>query len=129
MNFLRQWMYGRYGVDPLSGFWLAISLLLNFLGRALGISLLLWVGKLVLIIPLLRMLSRDIPKRQAENARFLDWARPWVQWGQRKGAQLQDREHKYFACPKCGQPMRVPRGKGKLSVTCSACGHVFSKKS
>ena len=129
MNFFRQFMYGRYGFDPLSGFWVMVSVLLSLLSRLLGLALLRWAGNLILLIPLYRMMSRDIAKRQAENIRFLELARPWAQWGRQKSLQLRDREHKYFACPKCGQQLRVPRGKGTLSITCRSCGHVFQKRS
>lgn len=129
MNFLQQLMYGRYGFDQLSGFWLGVSVLLNALGGLLHLPPLRWAGRLVLLIPLCRIFSRDIGKRRQENVRFLELARPWAQWGRQKTLQLQDREHKYFACPKCGMQMRVPRGKGRLSVTCKSCGHVFPKRS
>jgi len=40
-----------------------------------------------------------------------------------------DKEHCYFKCPNCGQQLRVPRGKGKITVTCRSCGAVFEEKS
>ena len=43
-------------------------------------------------------------------------------------AQAQDKEHKYFFCPKCGQSVRVPKGAGKIRVTCPKCGEKFEKK-
>lgn len=39
------------------------------------------------------------------------------------------RQYKYFICPQCTQRLRVPRGKGKLRVTCTRCGNVFETKS
>lgn len=129
MNFFQQLMYGRYGFDQLSGFWLVVSVLLSALGGLLHIPILRWVGRLVLLIPLYRMMSRNVVKRRQENTRFLELSRPWAAWGRERMVQLRDREHKYFACPKCGMRMRVPRGKGRLSITCKGCGHVFQKKS
>ena len=35
--------------------------------------------------------------------------------------RIKDRKHKYFECPKCRQPVRVPRGKDKIAVTCPKC--------
>lgn len=43
-------------------------------------------------------------------------------------AQTCDREHKYFRCPNCGQMLRVPKGKGKISISCRNCGTTFQKK-
>lgn len=39
-----------------------------------------------------------------------------------------DPEHKVYKCPNCKQALRVPRGKGKILITCSQCGHQFTKK-
>lgn len=43
-------------------------------------------------------------------------------------AQAQDKDHKYFFCPKCGQSVRVPKGAGKIRVKCPKCGEKFEKK-
>ena len=129
MNFFRQFMYGRNGFDPLSGFLVVVSMVLSFLARLLGFALFRWVGNVILLVALVRAMSRNVAKRQQENIRFLTLARPWAGWARQKLQQLRDREHKYFACPKCGQQLRVPRGKGKLSITCRSCGHIFQKKS
>ena len=42
---------------------------------------------------------------------------------------MKDREHRYFKCPSCGQQMRVPRGKGRITVHCRSCGATFEEKS
>ena len=39
------------------------------------------------------------------------------------------KQYKYFICPQCAQRLRVPRGKGRLRVTCTRCGNVFETKS
>lgn len=38
-----------------------------------------------------------------------------------------DREHRYFRCPKCGQTVRVPRGRGKINIRCPRCNERFIK--
>ena len=43
--------------------------------------------------------------------------------------RMKDREHRYFKCPSCGQQMRVPRGKGRITVHCRSCGATFEEKS
>ena len=41
----------------------------------------------------------------------------------------QDRKYfKFFKCPACRQKIRVPRGKGKIEITCPRCGDRFIKK-
>ena len=38
-------------------------------------------------------------------------------------------QYKVFKCPKCSQKLRVPRGKGKIMITCRRCGNEFKKRS
>ena len=63
------------------------------------------------------MFSRNTYARYEENRKFL-----------RFFDRLKDREHRYFSCPKCQQPVRVPRGKGKIAITCPKCREKFIKK-
>ena len=35
---------------------------------------------------------------------------------------------KFFKCPACRQKIRVPKGKGKIEITCPRCGDRFIKK-
>lgn len=39
------------------------------------------------------------------------------------------KHYKYLICPQCTQRLRVPRGKGRLLVTCTRCGNKFETKS
>ena len=42
--------------------------------------------------------------------------------------RIRDKEHRYYDCPRCRQQVRVPRGKGKISITCPKCKEKFVKK-
>lgn len=65
-----------------------------------------------------------------ENARFLALFRAVVLWFRRRKQTLQtDKEYYYFKCPTCGQPMRIPRGLGKVQITCRSCASQFETKS
>ena len=108
MNFLRKLMYGRYGSDHLSFFLLFLAVLL-------------W--------DLFRMFSRRIDRRRAENARFLALFGPFIRWFKMRRTIHRDKEHRYFKCPNCGQYLRVPRGKGKITVNCRNCGASFEERS
>ncbi len=48
---------------------------------------------------------------------------------ERRKAQRQDsRYYKYFNCPNCNQKVRVPKGKGKIEITCPKCRTTFIRK-
>lgn len=125
MNWLRNFMIGRYGVDQLQ--W-------TLLGIYLVLSLFLPSGwwRFITIIPLVlfwfRFLSRDLYKRSAENRLFLQKAEPAILFLQRWNNRLKDRAHRYYNCPRCKQTLRVPRGRGKITITCPNCSTTITKK-
>ena len=131
MNKIRQWlrwfMTGRYGTDKLNMALLVAALVLCFVPTVLTLlglfipllNLLLALGSYALTgYAIFRCLSRNTYKRYEENRRYL-----------RLVERLKDRKHKYFDCPRCRQPVRVPRGKGKISITCPKCKEKFIRKS
>ena len=137
MAWLQRFMMGRNGVDQLSVALMVAYMLLSFLLRIgqvwgwwayLPLVLLLWAA--------FRMLSRNIPRRQKENAAFARmWSsiRSWwyrVSNGYRNFAskRQEKRTHKFFKCPACKAKVRVPKGKGKIRITCPQCGTKFEKK-
>ena len=38
-------------------------------------------------------------------------------------------EYKYFKCKSCGAKLRVPKHKGKITITCPKCRTSFKGKS
>ena len=124
-NALQRFMYGRYGKDQLNSALLVFSLTFYGLYFLTGFELCYWVSFVSIAFGLYRALSRNPVRRRAENAKFLQMAGPAIQWLRMR----RDKEHRYFRCPNCGQQLRVPRGKGKITVTCRSCGAVFEKKS
>lgn len=116
------------GFDLYSFFWLLILLLLGAVGRFY--RPLLIPAAVVLVYLIFRLLSRNQEKRQMENARFLALLQSIVRWFKKQKKTLQpDKEHYYFKCPTCGQPMRVPRGLGTVQITCRSCSSQFETKS
>ena len=125
MNRFKQWlqrfMYGRYGTDKLNMYLLGLGMMLCLLSVFIPVDLvdlLLTIGSYALmIIAMFRCFSRNTYKRYQENRRFLMLL-----------DRIKDREHRYFECPRCRQPVRVPRGKGKILITCPKCQEKFTKK-
>lgn len=126
---MRRMMTGRYGSDQLGMALLGLYLVLYLLSRMFHSRLLSWLGLAVILWGFYRMLSRQIPQRQAENARFLEAVGPMVRKYNVNKCRRQDKEHCYFKCPNCGQYLRVPRGKGRITVNCRSCGISFEEKS
>ena len=119
---LRNFMAGRYGTDRLNMVILCAGLVASLLSMILSIAplnLILWALSYGLMIwAICRSLSRNTYKRYQENRKFLQFY-----------DRLKDRNNRYFNCPKCRQTVRVPRGKGKSSITCPRCREKFIKKS
>jgi len=126
---LRQFMTGRNGADQFSFTTLLTGLVLNLLASAFDSVLLSFLSTVLMVYTIFRMFSRRLDKRRAENARFLSFIRPIQRKISSTLAHMKDKEHRYFRCPSCKQQMRVPRGKGRIQVTCRSCGASFEEKS
>ena len=153
MNRISAWLYkfmqGRYGFDQLGQatsvgvvvMWI-FSILCGVLANMLRLvwiawlsTILNWVGLILLVLMLFRMLSRNADARRRENEAFL---RRRTRRAERKRASAKDISskgkgktkdkanadagYKYLSCSFCGQQMRVPAGKGKIAVKCPSCG-------
>jgi ribosomal protein S27E len=128
MDFFRRFMMGRYGNDALNRFLSALALLDLLIAGFAGQPLLLLLGLALWGIVYFRMLSRNIPKRYEENQKWMQLSGGLRDRLRRFTARVQDREHRYFKCPDCGTMLRVPRGRGKLQVTCPHCRRQMIKK-
>ena len=118
---LRNFMAGRYGTDRLNMVILGAGVVASLLSvwvKGAPFNLIFWALSYGLMIwAIFRTLSRNTYKRYQENRKFLQIT-----------GRLKDRDHKYFDCPKCRQMVRVPRGKGKIAITCPRCREKFVKK-
>ena len=128
-NAIQRFMYGRYGNDQLNLFLLGLYLLLYLVFLFTRLELLYVAGFVLLFITLFRLLSHNLERRRRENAKFMRAVGPVIQWFHFRRTIRRDKEHVYFKCPSCGQRLRVPRGRGKITVTCRSCGASFQEKS
>lgn len=128
-NAIQRFMYGRYGSDQFSHFLIGLALALILLEALTGFGLLTLMADVAVFYALFRMLSRNTYKRREENAKFLKKANPAIKWLRLQQTIRKDKDHRYFKCPNCAQFLRVPRGKGKITVTCRSCGASFQEKS
>ncbi len=128
-GFFSRLMAGRYGGDQLNNFLCVIYLVLYLVSLFVRWSVLYWIALVLMFVTLFRAFSRKIDHRRAENAKFLQLVRPMNRKLRNLKVRLKDRDHRYFKCPNCKQQMRVPRGKGRITVHCRACGATFEEKS
>lgn len=137
---LNKVMYGRHGGDQLSVAMLVLYCVLLIFSNIFRSPILFILAAAVLIWSLWRMLSRNHEQRWKENAWFLKWWSPVWNWmrsisSRFKAAQdfatmkARDRDVcRYYKCPKCKNTLRVPKGKGKIVITCPVCHTEFTKK-
>ena len=127
MNRFNMWfanlMRGRYGMDNLNRFLLTISLILIVVDLFLRWRTLNLLIIIILIYVYCRMFSRNINARYRENQKFLQFSSRI-----RGRTGRSDPEHRIFRCPSCGERLRVPRGAGKIVISCPRCGTKFTKK-
>ena len=127
---LRQFMIGRYGTDGLNQFLSIASLVLLLIAIISRVNLFTYLGATLLIFCYYRTFSRNISKRTEENYKFYTLKdrvdnkfKGWKeQWANRK-------VYHYYRCPQCRQKLRVPRGRGRIQISCPRCGTQFIKKS
>ena len=128
-NAIQRLMYGRYGGDQLNMSMMVLYLVCYLLFMLTRWKLFYWLSLILLGYSLFRMFSRNIIKRREENYKFMHLAEPVFKWFRLQRTMRRDKEHRYFKCPNCGQYLRVPRGKGTITVTCRGCGASFKEKS
>ncbi|MBO6108123.1 MAG: hypothetical protein J6P16_01825 [Eubacterium sp.] len=153
MNWLRRMMYGRYArMDQLNialfVLYLAITLIRTILGlifRAGNAFFLFGAGRIAMGIVfsvlfglqmgavvcfILRIFSKNIAARQAENLKFVGWLYSVRDYGnfRKKKKQARNEGKELFKCPTCKKVIRVPLGHGRIEITCPNCGRKFVKK-
>ncbi len=131
-SWLGRVMAGRYGTDQLNralSFFTLVLLVLSFVTGTSGLGSLVWLLALVCLVwSTFRSFSRNVGKRQRENAA---WLRLTGRFRREAGGARerfdQRKDYRFFRCPSCRTWLRVPRGKGKLNITCRQCGERFTR--
>ncbi|HIX72076.1 MAG: hypothetical protein KH268_06420 [Clostridiales bacterium] len=132
MDRFKNFFHGIYGIDALSCGLLFLSILINVLTAVIPVPALQRlnpIGLIPLLICILRFFSHNHTRRARENERFLRMMQPVFEYFDRKSEEREQAQiFRFFKCPSCGQKIRVPRGKGKIEITCPKCGNKFIKK-
>ena len=157
---MNDFMKGRNGADELTIVMGFAGIIIAMIGSIARIQWLSWIAIAVIVIGVLRGLSKNIDARRKENEAFvaatanvpglgkfvasLGGGAAAASTSRAAGTSKEDFERAkrtakkmwkgrkttaYLKCPNCGQMLRVPRGKGKITVTCRGCGASFQENS
>lgn len=126
---IMRFMQGRYGNDQLNRFLMFVAMALLIIS-VFGLDFLYFVALVIMVYAYFRMFSKQIYKRSAENQKYLQYEWKVKSRFQKKKREVQQsKTHHIYKCPNCKQKIRVPRGRGRIAITCRKCGHEFIKKS
>ena len=125
-------MTGRYGTDQLNRALSVVTMVLMLLGIIFGryaFGSVLWLLALAsLVWSTFRTFSRNTVKRRLENTKYMRFSQKYLSGFRGAKTRFQQRrEYKFFRCPSCKIWLRVPKGKGKLNITCRQCGERFTR--
>ncbi|MBQ4259107.1 MAG: hypothetical protein IJB84_02445 [Lachnospiraceae bacterium] len=129
---LQRFMWGRYGNDRFNQFLMITAMVLWLLSLFVRGSF-YTLALVVMVYAYFRMFSRNIAKRSAENQWYLRHEMKVRSFLAKKKGQFTrvnaDKTHRIYQCPNCKQKIRVPRGRGKIAITCRKCGNEFVRRS
>lgn len=114
---LQVFMRGRNGADELGRVTIYGSFILYIISLLSNSQILYFISLAGIIYSTYRLLSKDLYARREENRKFTTW------WETTRIKMSQRKDYKIFKCKGCGRNIRVPRGKGKIEVTCPMCGN------
>ena len=146
---MNDFMKGRNGADELTIVMGFVGIVIAMVGSIARIQWLSWIAIAVIVIGVLRGLSKNIDARRKENDAFvaatanvpglgkfvasLGGGAAAANASRAAGTSKEDFERAkrtakkmwkgrkttaYLKCPNCGQMLSVPKGKGKIRVTC-----------
>ena len=126
---IARYMMGRYGIDRLYYFLMAVCFILIVINLFLNSLLISLVESALIIYAFYRVMSRNIYKRQQENEKFIKLAdRPKKFINLQKCKKRDKGTHVYRKCPSCKNNLRLPKEKGEHTVVCPCCKHRFKVK-
>lgn len=125
-----RFMQGRYGADQLCRFLCGVSMVFLVISLFSRRQIWIFLALILLVYNYYRMFSRNIPRRYAENQKYLALTASLRQRFAGKKRELAQRKtHHIYKCPSCGQKIRIPRGHGRIEIRCPRCSATFVKKS
>lgn len=127
---IRSFMIGRYGIDAFSKFLMGVALVLCILDIFVNNIFISSWFIVIIVYVYYRMFSKNHSKRYQENIKFLEIKNKVVaKFNSEKSIMKQRKTHHIYKCPTCSQKIRIPKGKGRICITCPKCKTEFTKTS
>lgn len=131
-NFLYKFMSGRNGTDDLARYCIFDSLIVLIIScffKGYPKTILWWIAVIILGYSYFRVFSRNLNKRYQENTAFVIKKNKLLgKLRNKKEMFAQRKQYCFYKCPNCGIMNRVPKGKGKIQITCPKCNTKFIKE-
>ena len=128
-KFMR-FMQGRNGVDQLGKTLNTVTLVLLLISMFTRWTIVYIVAMALMVYTYFRIFSKNIPKRSVENQKFCNWRYDMAIKANKRKQQWEQRKiYAFFRCPMCKQKVRVPKGRGKICITCPKCRQEFVRRS
>lgn len=126
---IMRFMYGRYGGDNMNNVILIAALILSVILNIFGVP-----GNILLLAAIVytafRTFSKNIYARRRENEAFMRiWGKVPKFFKLCRNKWKDRRTFRYVKCKNCKNTLRLPRGKGEITVTCPVCKNKFDFRS
>lgn len=128
-------MSRRNGLDELNNFLMLIGFIFVVIALFSHKWIFTLIGTVFIVLCYIRVFSKKIEKRKKENDLYMKYMGNVVKKCEffklcfnMKIKSIQDAEYVYFVCSKCGQIIRIPKGKNKVSIRCPKCSQTFVKR-
>lgn len=119
---LSEFFAGRNGVDQLGRAMMISACVLIMIGIFSRQVVINWIADVLILVSIYRMLSSKVSDRRRENDAYLRFLAGIRMRFTQRG------EYRFFVCKNCGKKLRVPKGKGKVEITCPQCRNKMIKR-
>ncbi len=123
-------MQGRNGNDQLSFALTVLCLVFLVVDSITGVGIFWILAVAALVLAMFRTFSRNIGRRRAENEAFMRLIGKPRKFISVTSKRFKNRKTTmYFKCEGCKTVLSVPRGKGRIKITCPKCHRQTIRKS
>lgn len=125
-----RFMAGRNGMDALAKAENTLILILLIISIFTRLPFLYSLAILLMVHMYFRVFSKNTAKRYQENQTYVNFRYRVITKMHKMKKEFADRKvYRFYRCPMCKQKVRVPKGRGRIAITCPKCREEFIRKS